>query len=60
MNRLVVRYKYRSRCENLYCVAIVAHGWFLRIRDTFGGSSNGCNVQWVNLSRLDQIMMMST
>ena len=20
------------------CVAIVAHGWFLRIRDTFGGS----------------------
>ena len=30
--------------ENSYsthCVAIVAHGWFLRMRDTFGGSSNG-------------------
>ena len=102
MNRLVVRYQYTSRCENLYCVAIVghkwlfviglclriqnlythyqcrfntshckncypnhcvaivAHGWFLRIRDTFGGSSNGWNVQRVNVYRLDHIMMMST
>ena len=31
VNRLVVRYKYTSRCENLYCVAIVAHRWLRRI-----------------------------
>ena len=36
------------RCAHWYtifrpthCVAIVVHKWFLRIRDTFGGSSNG-------------------
>ena len=31
MNRLVVRYKHTSRCENLYCVSIVAHRWLLVI-----------------------------
>ena len=31
MNRLVVRHKCRSRCENLYCVVIVAHKWLLVI-----------------------------
>ena len=41
MNTLVVRYQYTSRCKNVHCVAIVAHKWFLGIRDTFGGSSNG-------------------
>ena len=31
VNRLVVRYKYRSRSEHLYCVIIVAHKWLLVI-----------------------------
>ena len=60
---LPVHVYYISHCKNSYqnhCVAIVAHGWFLRIRDTFGGSSNGWNVQWANLYRLDHIIVMST
>ena len=31
VNRLVVRYKYTSHCENLYCVAIVAYRWLCLI-----------------------------
>ena len=31
MNRLVVRYKYTSRCENVHCAAIVAHRRLRRI-----------------------------
>ena len=35
MNRLAVMFKYTSRCENVYCVAIVAHRWLLVSRDSF-------------------------
>ena len=45
---LLVRVEYPSHCKNCFtyhCVAIVAHWWSLRIRDTFGGSPNGWNVQ---------------
>ena len=55
MNRLVVTFKYTSRCENLYCVAIVAHRWLLviglclRIQNQHTHYQCSLNIQWSSL-----------